>query len=227
MPDPVPLPSGPPPDFDYTAPQGPLRLLHEDAQIIVIDKPPGLLSVPGKLDGRDDCLQARLTQLRWDALLVHRLDADTSGVMVFARTKAAQGHLGQEFEKRRAAKTYIALVAGQVEEEGGRLDWPIGADWENRPRQKIDAIHGRPSVTLWQRLGREGAATRLRLTPLTGRSHQLRVHLAAMGHPILGDPIYATGADAAGPRLMLHAERLEFHHPGTGRRVAFEVPPGF
>ncbi len=210
-------------DFDYRPPDVPLAILYEDDQIIVADKPAGLLSVPGKLAGREDCLITRLQAARWDALLVHRLDCDTSGVMIFARNKRAQGFLGQEFEQRRAQKTYIARVAGQMSGDSGRVDLPLCADWPNRPRQMVSHEHGRPAVTDWQVICREATETRVRLTPLTGRSHQLRVHMLALGHPILGDPIYATGPARDFPRLMLHAETLSLHHPATGQRVSFSA----
>ncbi len=215
------------PDFVYAPPDVPLSILHEDRHILVLDKPAGLLSVPGKLEGRQDCLITRLQAARWDALLVHRLDCDTSGVMIFARTKPAQGFLGQEFEQRRAEKTYIARVHGEIAGEAGTIDLPIGADWPNRPRQRISHDHGRPAVTGWQVIGRAPGETRVRLTPHTGRSHQLRVHMLELGHPILGDPIYATGAARAFPRLMLHAETLSLHHPATGERVGFAAPVPF
>ena len=159
--------------------------------MIVADKPAGLLSVPGKLEGRKDCLESRLRAEFWDSLLVHRLDCDTSGVMIFARTKQAQGFLGQEFEQRRAKKVYVARVAGVVEGERGRIDLPIGSDWEYRPRQKVDHETGRSAVTDWEVVARSESETRVRLSPQTGRSHQLRVHMQALGHPILGDPIYS------------------------------------
>ncbi|MBE2275179.1 MAG: RluA family pseudouridine synthase [Rhodobacteraceae bacterium] len=215
------------PDFVYTPPDVAIPILHEDRHILVVDKPAGLLSVPGKLAGREDCLVSRLTALRWDALLVHRLDCDTSGVMIFARTKAAQGFLGQEFEQRRATKTYVARVAGEIAGESGRIDLPLGADWQNRPRQMVSHEHGRAAVTEWQVIGRLPGETRVRLTPLTGRSHQLRVHMLELGHPILGDPIYATGPARAAPRLMLHAETLALHHPASGDLVSFAAPCPF
>jgi tRNA pseudouridine32 synthase/23S rRNA pseudouridine746 synthase len=214
------------PDFIYAPPDVPLSFVFEDKHILVMDKPPGLLSVPGKLEGREDCLMSRLQAARWDALLVHRLDCDTSGVMIFARTKAAQGFLGQEFEKRRAKKTYVARVTGEIAGESGTIDLPIGADWPNRPRQMVSHDHGRPAVTDWQVIGRAPGETRVRLTPLTGRSHQLRVHMLALGHPILGDPIYSTDT-ATHPRLMLHAETLALHHPATGDTVDFTAPVPF
>lgn len=215
------------PDFDYRPPDVPLAILHEDDQIIVVDKPAGLLSVPGKLAGREDCLVSRLQAARWDALLVHRLDCDTSGVMIFARTKKAQGFLGQEFEQRRAKKTYVARVRGVVDGTRGRIDLPLCADWPNRPRQMVSFEHGRPAVTDWEVTGRAPDETRMRLTPLTGRSHQLRVHMLELGHPILGDPIYATGPARDAPRLMLHAGTLGLHHPATGDWIDFTAPCPF
>ena len=208
-------------NFSYDPPPGDPVILHEDARIIVVDKPSGLLSVPGKLEGRDDCLMARLEVFRPGALLVHRLDCDTSGVMIFARDKQAQGHLGQEFEKRRAKKAYVARVAGVMEADRGQVDLPLCADWEYRPRQKVDYEHGRPAVTDWEVIAREDGETRVRMYPKTGRSHQLRVHMLSLGHPILGDPIYAEGAARDYPRLMLHAERLGLHHPAGGGWVEF------
>ena len=209
-------------EFDYRPPDVPLVVLYQDAHVIVVDKPAGLLSVPGKLEGRRDCLELRLRAAFWDSLLVHRLDCDTSGVMIFARTKVAQGFLGQEFEQRRAKKTYVAVVAGVMAADRGRVDLALGSDWEHRPRQKVDLAAGRAAVTDWEVVARLEGQTRVRLYPQTGRSHQLRVHMLALGHPILGDQIYST--DAGGyPRLMLHAERLGLHHPGTRAWVEFQA----
>lgn len=215
------------PDFAYDPPDTPLAILHEDAAILVLDKPAGLLTVPGKLENRQDCLIARLQAARWDALLVHRLDCDTSGVIIFARTRQAQGFLGQEFEKRRAQKTYVARLKGRIAGESGTIDLPLGSDWDYRPRQKVDHAHGRPAQTDWQVIGRGLDETRVRLTPHTGRSHQLRVHMLALGHPILGDQIYAPETRTGHPRLMLHAETLSLHHPTTGERVSFTAPVPF
>lgn len=203
------------PDFIYRPPTTPIEIIHQDTHIIVVNKPAGLLSVPGKLPGREDCLITRLQATCWDALLVHRLDCDTSGIMIFARTKAAQGFLSQEFEKRRAVKTYIARVWGTMTAPNGHVDLPLATDWPNRPRQQVDFVNGRAAQTNWERLDTVGLTTRLRLSPLTGRSHQLRVHMLELGHPILGDPIYATGDARDFPRLMLHAETLALHHPDT------------
>lgn len=215
------------PDFAYDPPDTPLDILHEDASILVVNKPAGLLTVPGKLEGRQDCLITRLQAARWDALTVHRLDCDTSGVIIFARTKQAQGFLGQEFEQRRAQKTYVARLKGILAPDTGTVDLPLGSDWEYRPRQKVDHVHGRPAVTDWEVLARTDSETRVRLTPHTGRSHQLRVHMLALGHPILGDQIYAPETLTDHKRLMLHAETLSLHHPATKERVSFTAPAPF
>ena len=208
-------------EFTYNPPMDPLVIAYQDDQIIVVDKPSGLLSVPGKTEGRSDCVELRLRAMHPESLLVHRLDCDTSGVMIFARSKAAQGFLGQEFEKRRSEKTYIARLWGHLTPESGRVDLPLCTDWPNRPRQMVDHENGRSAQTDWQVLGYEGQTTRVALHPLTGRSHQLRVHMLELGHPILGDPIYATGAALDYPRLMLHAQSLSLHHPATQYRVTF------
>ncbi len=215
------------PDFGYDPPDVPLSVLHEDAHILVVDKPAGLLSVPGKLEGRQDCLISRLMAEYWDALVVHRLDCDTSGVMIFARTKQAQAFLGQEFEKRRAKKTYVARVWGVMEQDHGHVDLPLGSDWPRRPRQMVDHENGRPAQTDWEVVARSDTETRVRLRPLTGRSHQLRVHMLELGHVIIGDQIYATGPAREAPRLMLHSETLTLHHPATGEPVTFTAPPPF
>lgn len=213
--------------YRYDPPQDPPVILHEDAWLLVVAKPEGLLSVPGKGPEKADCLIARLLARYPRVLLVHRLDTDTSGVMVFARTSAAQVALAQQFEKRETEKHYIARVAGEVAGEAGRIDLPLTVDWPNRPRQHVNHETGRPAITDWQVIARAPGETRLRLVPHTGRTHQLRVHMQALGHPILGDPLYASGAAAAHPRLMLHAERLAFRHPGTGEAVAYTAPAPF
>jgi len=210
----------------YAPPQTPLRILHEDAQLLVVEKPSGLLSVPGKGEALADCLIARLQAVHPEALLVHRLDRDTSGVMVFARTPAAQRHLGLQFERRRLVKVYVARVWGRVEAESGTVDLPIIVDWPNRPLQKIDHETGRPAQTDWKLVSRGEDESRLRLFPRTGRSHQLRLHMREIGHPILGDSLYATGAARDFPRLMLHAEGLKLRHPDGGGWMKFtsDVP---
>ncbi len=212
---------------DYAPPDDPLVILHHDHELLLVDKPAGLLSVPGKGEHLADCLLARVQAVFPDALLVHRLDRDTSGVMVFAMTRHAQRHLGLQFEKRHVKKAYVARVWGRVEERTGTVDLPLIVDWPNRPRQMVDHARGKPAVTDWRVLRREERTTRLRLFPKTGRSHQLRVHMLAIGHPILGDPFYATGEARAAPRLMLHAESLRLRHPDGGRATTFKAKCGF
>jgi len=155
------------------------------------------------------------------ALLVHRLDRDTSGVMVFALGPHAQRHLGLQFERRQVAKTYVARVAGRLEPDRGTIDLPLIVDWPNRPRQKVCFETGREAQTDWRVLRRDAGETRVRLCPRTGRSHQLRVHMQALGHPILGDPFYAEGAARDHPRLMLHSEELRLRHPDGGEGMRF------
>jgi tRNA pseudouridine32 synthase/23S rRNA pseudouridine746 synthase len=214
-------------DNAYAPPQDPLVILHEDAEVLLVDKPAGLLSVPGKAPGLDDCLIARVQAAFPDALLVHRLDRDTSGVMIFALTPHAQRHLGLQFEKRMTKKTYVARVWGVPSEKSGTIDLPLIVDWPNRPRQMVCHDRGRPAQTDWRLLKDEGDTARVRLQPRTGRSHQLRVHMLSIGHPILGDPFYATGPARAYDRLMLHSEELRFNHPQGGRSMKVRAPVPF
>lgn len=195
--------------------------------LVAVDKPAGLLSVPGKGEHLADCLHARVRGAFPEALLVHRLDRDTSGVIVFALTPHAQRHLGLQFERRHARKSYVARVWGEPAGDAGTIDLPLTVDWPNRPLQMVCHATGKPAVTGWQLLRREGGTARLRLTPETGRSHQLRVHLKAIGHPILGDPFYADGPARAFPRMMLHSETLRLAHPDGGRGVTFRAPCPF
>ena len=211
---------------DYNPPQDPLVILHDDHEVVLVDKPSGLLSVPGKGEHLADCLMARVKAVFPTALLIHRLDRDTSGVMIFGLTPHAQRHLGLQFEKRQTKKTYIARVAGEMTQKTGTVDLPICVDWENRPRQKICHEAGRAAQTDWRVQSFDGTSTRVRLMPLTGRSHQLRVHMLSLGHPILGDPFYATGEALDHPRMMLHSETFQFRHPdgGQGTRITAKAP---
>ena len=211
----------------YAPPDAPLRILHADEALVVADKPAGLLSVPGRGADKADCLIARLEVDFPGVLLVHRLDRDTSGVIVFARTPQAQAHLGRQFEARSVEKRYHARVVGVPEAPSGQVDLPLALDWPNRPRQMVCHDTGRPALTDWRRLKVEGNSARMLLKPRTGRSHQLRVHMLALGHPILGDTLYAEGAARDWPRLMLHAERLGLIHPESGARLSFRAPVPF
>ncbi|MDP5217678.1 RluA family pseudouridine synthase [Ruegeria sp. 2205SS24-7] len=211
----------------YDPPQTALDILHEDAQLIVVNKPAGLLSVPGKGAHLADCLLSRVQAAFPQALLVHRLDRDTSGVMVFAQTPHAQRHLGLQFEKRQTRKTYVARVWGSLEPKTGTVDLPLIVDWPNRPKQMVCHETGKPATTDWRVLRHEGKTTRVRLMPKTGRSHQLRVHMLALGHPILGDPFYATGPARDHERLMLHSEELRLKNPEGGTSMKFRAKPDF
>ncbi len=212
---------------DYNPPQTPLDVLHEDAQLIIVNKPAGLLSVPGKGEHLADCLMSRVAAAFPGALLVHRLDRDTSGVMVFAQTPHAQRHLGLQFEKRQTKKNYLARVWGKLEPKTGTVDLPLIVDWPNRPRQMVCHDTGKQAVTDWRVIRSDEVSTRVRLMPKTGRSHQLRVHMLALGHPILGDPFYAEGPARDFPRLMLHSEELRLKHPDGGAALKFRAPADF
>ncbi len=212
---------------DYTPPDGPLDLLHEDAHVVAVNKPAGLLSVPGRGAHLADCLLARLQAVFPDLLLVHRLDRDTSGVMVFALTPHAQRHLSQQFERRQARKSYVARLAGELMPRTGTVDLPLIVDWPNRPRQMVCHDRGKPALTDWRVLRHQGGTSRVRLAPKTGRTHQLRVHMAALGHPILGDPLYAEGPAADHDRMMLHSEELRIKHPESAVSMRFRAAPDF
>lgn len=199
-----------------------LQLLYEDDALIAVGKPAGLLAVPGRGEDKQDCLWSRVRSVWPDALVVHRLDMPTSGLMLFARGAEVQRRLGIEFAERRVAKHYVALVQGRPAEDRGRIELPLAPDWPRRPLQKVDAEQGKPSCTDWQLLEADGAGqwARLALQPRTGRTHQLRVHLSAIGHPILGDALYAPPElRARADRLMLHACALELAHPLHGRTL--------
>ncbi|MGV8990059.1 MAG: RluA family pseudouridine synthase [Thiobacillus sp.] len=207
--------------------------IYVDETLLVVDKPSGLLAVPGRGADKQDCLSARV-QFRYpDALIVHRLDMATSGLMVMARGAAMQRALSMAFAAREVSKRYIAMVAGRLEapaEAWGVIDLPIIADWPNRPLRIIDHVAGKPSVTRWRVLESEatGSSTRVELEPVTGRSHQLRLHLRELGYPILGDTLYAPPAiQVMAKRLLLHAGWLGFVHPVTGAEMVFESPAPF
>ncbi|MFP7569168.1 RluA family pseudouridine synthase [Marivita sp. S2033] len=212
---------------DYCPPETPLDVLHEDHEVLVVNKPDGLLSVPGKGPDLADCLLARIQAVYPQALLVHRLDRDTSGVMVFGLTPHAQRHLGLQFEKRQTRKTYLARVAGTLTPKTGTVDLPLIVDWPNRPLQMVDHETGKAAITDFRVIKSSEAESRVQLFPKTGRSHQLRVHMLALGHPILGDPLYAPETAADYPRMMLHAQELRFRHPDGGKGVRFRAQAPF
>ena len=205
-----------------------LALRHLDEHCIAIVKPAGMLSVPGRVE--PDCAFARLRQRFADALVVHRLDMATSGLLLFARGAEAQRRLSRAFAEREIDKRYIAVVHGRIVDDAGRIELPLAADWPNRPKQRVDLERGKPSLTHYRVLHRdpEAATTRVELQPVTGRSHQLRVHLRALGHPILGDALYAPAeVRARAERLLLHCSALDFPHPFTGARLQLDAAAPF
>ena len=222
----MPCPSG----ADIADAQTALTVLHADDTLLAFDKPAGLLCVPGRGADKQDCL-AKRAQARWpDALVVHRLDMATSGIVLMARGAFAQRKLSIAFAQRETEKTYIAIVHGHVADDSGEIDLPLAADWPNRPLQKVDLAHGKASLTRYRVLARDAASntTRVELQPVTGRSHQLRVHLLALGHPILGDALYAPSEmRAAAPRLLLHAQTLRLVHPANGAPISIECASPF
>ncbi len=226
------------PQFIYNPPKDALNILHQDDDLLVLSKPSGLLSVPGKASEHADCLETRAKDLFPSALLVHRLDMDTSGILIMAMNKLAQANLGKQFERRRTQKSYIARVWGHIQHSAhgngnastgaGDIDLPLICDWPNRPKQMICYENGKPSQTSWKIISRDTdpqsdiQSTLVHLTPHTGRTHQLRVHMLALGHPILGDNLYAhQDALNAAPRLLLHARWLKIFHPADGREIDF------
>ena len=204
---------------------GGLDVAYSDDSLVVMNKPAGLLAVPGRGPDKQDCLILRARQSFPDALVVHRLDMATSGLIVFGRGAEMQKSLSRLFREHRVVKRYTAVVAGKPA-QSGEIDLPIAADWPNRPKQKVDANAGKPSLTRFWLLGHdaEDDISRLELSPVTGRTHQLRLHMAAIGHPILGDTLYG-GRSAE--RMLLHANFLSFAHPLTGKPLECSCPPQF
>lgn len=188
----------------------------------MLDKPAGLLTVAGKTPDLADCLESRAGAQYQGASIVHRLDMSTSGVIVMARHIEAHRHISLQFERRRTSKTYVARLWGELEQERGCVDLPLKCDWPNRPRQMVDHENGRSARTDWEVMGYEDGMTRVKLFPVTGRSHQLRVHMLTLGHPILGDEFYAHDeAYLAADRLQLHAQDLSLYHPKDGQLMTF------
>ncbi|PHM66531.1 ribosomal large subunit pseudouridine synthase C [Xenorhabdus stockiae] len=213
----------------YNPPTDPwLHVLYQDEHIMVVNKPSGLLSVPGKAEEHKDSIMTRVQAEFPSAESVHRLDMATSGIMVVALTKAAERELKRQFREREPKKVYIARVWGRLEPEEGLVDLPLICDWPNRPKQKVCFETGKSAQTEYQVLEYEAQATRVRLAPITGRSHQLRVHMLALGYPILGDRFYAhQQAKELAPRLQLHAQELSITHPAYGSPMHFECIADF
>lgn len=205
-----------------------LDILYEDDAILLANKPSGLLTVPGRGDDKKDCLISRVQTHNSAALIVHRLDMQTSGLVVMALNTEVHKRLSKAFENRQVEKRYCAWIWGAPKEDMGDIDLPLIGDWPNRPRQKVDLDLGKPSLTHWSVLKRKNDRTFVSLLPKTGRTHQLRVHMAAIGHPILGDPLYAPPEVCSmASRLQLHAEYLEFEHPVANERFSFTAPSEF
>ncbi len=211
-----------------------IPILHRDEGLVIVNKPSCLLSVPGRGPNKADCVTARVAALIPEAtgpMAVHRLDFETSGLMVVALDAPTHRALSRQFEQRTTEKTYVALLEGEVEGDEGRVELPIIADWPNRPRQIVDLGRGKPATTLWRVIAREAGKTRVEFRPLTGRTHQLRIHAATprdrggIGAPIVGDPLYGAGATAE--RMMLHAATLAFRRPITGEWLTFRSEPMF
>lgn len=214
-----------------------ISLIHADDALLVLDKPAGLLSVPGRGEDKQDCLSWRVQQHYPDARVVHRLDMATSGLLVMARGDLAQRQLNATFAERAVHKRYAAVVVGLLQSFGttnpegwSTINLPLLLDWPNRPKQIVDPVLGKPSITRWQvqSTDLDNQTTRLLLEPVTGRSHQLRVHLLSIGHPIIGDPLYGgAAAPAKASRLLLHATELQLSHPVSQKRLRFQSPAPF
>ncbi len=214
--------------LDYKPPLSSLDILYHDKDIVVLNKPSGLLSVPGRQEQMKDSLSMRVQNEFPTATVVHRLDMDTSGVMLMALNKPAHRHISMQFEKRATEKSYIAHLYGSVEQDEGEVDLPLILDWPNRPHHIVDHDNGKNALTRWKILSREEEYTRIAFYPVTGRTHQLRVHAVAMGHPILGDSLYAHEKALAGAdRLLLHATMLTILHPYTKEKMTFTTEPDF
>lgn len=205
-----------------------LDILYVDEHIIAVNKPSGLLSVPGRGEYKSDCMLSRVQLTYPDALVVHRLDMPTSGIILFALNKVMQSELSRLFSDRKIKKEYTARVAGELVEDSGVIDEPLITDWPRRPRQKIDYVHGKPAITHYTLISTDRINSLVKLEPVTGRSHQLRVHMESISHPILGDDFYGTEESrTASPRLLLHASRLCFHHPITQQKIDIQCPAEF
>ena len=215
--------------LEYSPPREPwVDIVFEDDDILVVNKPSGLLSVPGRLAEHYDSMWSRVIETYPDAQVVHRLDMATSGLMLMAKHKDAERSLKKQFQYRLTHKIYYARVWGHVEQQEGEVDLPLRCDWENRPRQMVCFEHGKPSQTRYEVVKREAQTTVVRLLPITGRSHQLRVHMQALGHPIVGDEFYSEGeAFNYSDRLELHAAELSFYHPSSQQLENAFVPCDF
>lgn len=221
------------PDFIYRPPMSPyLEIMYQDEDLVVINKSSGLLSVPGRLPEHQDCLQNRVQSVLPSATIVHRLDMATSGIILMALNKPSHVNISKQFELREVSKHYIARVYGKIEQTTGEVNLPLICDWPNRPKQMVDHERGKKALTYFEVIEHselDGHPTTLvKLTPVTGRSHQLRVHMLALGHPMLGDRLYAhADALSLSSRLQLHAQMIQFKQPSTNAALRFEAPCQF
>ncbi len=215
--------------FEYNPPSDPwLDIRYEDDDLVIINKPSGLLSNPGRAENTFDCALTRLEKQLGSIYLVHRLDCSTSGVMVYAKSKQVEVDLKVQFQNRATGKVYVAEVQGHFADQEGCIDLPLARDADNVPKQKVCREQGKPAVTYYRVLEERAGSTLVELKPVTGRTHQLRVHMLALGHPILGDDFYGDAACiAAAPRLHLHAQTLSFTHPRSKAPVSFTVAHEF
>ncbi len=205
-----------------------IDLLYQDKHLLIVNKPCNLLTVPGRGPDKQDCLINRLLLTHPDARIVHRLDMATSGIVVIALSYLSLKNTSQLFAQRQIDKEYIAIIGGQLAKKNGEINLPLICDWPNRPKQMVDP-NGKQALTHYQEIHYNSAedTTRVLLKPKTGRSHQLRVHMQAIGHPILGDHFYGGQWQDKSPRLLLHASRIEFDHPMTQERIAAVCEPEF
>jgi tRNA pseudouridine32 synthase/23S rRNA pseudouridine746 synthase len=212
-------------DFVYDPPQTPcIKIIYQDDDVLVLDKPTGLLSVAGRLEIHKDSLQTRVQRVYPTASVVHRLDMSTSGIMLMALNKESHRNISSQFQDRQVSKRYLARIYGRPSTETGLVDLPLIGDWLNRPKQKVDFEVGKPSLTNWKILSSDGQSSLIELEPVTGRSHQLRVHMQSIGHPILGDKFYAhEDAFKLSERLDLHAAYIKFTHPTTHEEIDFSI----
>ncbi|MBN4080071.1 RluA family pseudouridine synthase [Beggiatoa alba] len=215
--------------LSYSPPPDDPEILYLDNDLLIVNKPAGLLTVPGRGEEKQDCLISRIQAHSPEALIVHRLDLATSGLLVLARNPHTHRQLSKQFQNRKISKEYIAIVDGLVIKQTGEIDLPLITDWPNRPKQKIDLDNGKPSQTHYEIISsnREQNTTRLKLIPITGRSHQLRVHLLKIGHVIIGDGLYSESQAKKNQRLHLHATKMEFTHPSKQQTVCFASPCPF
>jgi tRNA pseudouridine32 synthase/23S rRNA pseudouridine746 synthase len=223
----MPAPYASLPSFPLAADVEPF-VLYADEALLVVEKPAGLLSVPGRGEDKQDCMMARLLRCYPDARIVHRLDHDTSGLLVVARDADTHRELSRQFHDREVEKVYVALALGHLADDSGRIGLPLRYDPPTKPRHVVDPVDGQSALTEWRVLARGPGCTQVALIPHTGRTHQLRVHMQALGHPLLGDTLYAPAESCPpGSRLCLHAEALGFVHPVHGGRLRFERPAPF